>query len=50
VTLSPRALAWRLAYRLYAVRYPVKEASFSGNERIGLKRLQQDKAVELAPV
>lgn len=50
MTMSPRALAWQLACRLYAVGYPVKEASLSGNERIGLKRLQQDKAVELAPV
>lgn len=48
--LSPRTLAWHLVCRLYAVGSPVKEASLSGNERIGLKRLQQDKAVELAPV
>jgi hypothetical protein len=50
VTLSPRALAWHLVCRLYAVGCPVKEASLSRNERIGLKRLQQDKVVELAPV
>lgn len=50
MTLSPRALAWQMACRLYAVGYPVKEASLSRNERIGLKRLQQDKVVELAPV
>ena len=50
MTLSPRALAWHLVCRLYAVGCPVKEASLSHNERIGLKRLQQDKVVELAPV
>ena len=50
MTLSPRALAWHLVCRLYAVGCPVKEASLSRNERIGLKRLQQDKVVELAPV
>lgn len=50
MTLSSRALAWELACRLYAVGYPVKEASLSRNERIGLKRLQQDKAVQSAPV
>jgi hypothetical protein len=32
------------------VGYPVKEASLSHNERIGLKRLLQDKVVESAPV
>ena len=48
--VSPRNLAWQLVCRLYAVSYPVKEASLSQDERIGLKRLQQDKAVELAPV
>ena len=50
MTLSPRALAWHLVCRLYAVGCPVKEASLSHNERIGLKRLQQDKVVESAPV
>ena len=50
MTLSPRMLAWHLVSRLYAVGCPVKEASLSRNERVGLKRLQQDKAVELAPV
>ncbi len=50
MTTSSRMLAWQLVCRLYAVGCPVKEASLSGNERIGLKRLQQDKAVELAPV
>lgn len=50
MTLSARSLAWHLVCRLYAVGYPVKEASLSRNERIGLKRLQQDKVVELAPV
>ena len=48
MTLSARSLAWRLVCRLYAVGCPVKEASLSRNERIGLQRLQQDKAVELA--
>ena len=50
MSVSPRHLAWQLVCRLYAVSYPVKEASLSQDERIGLKRLQQDKAVELAPV
>lgn len=50
MTTSSRMLAWHLVCRLYAVGCPIKEASLSGNERIGLKRLQQDKAVELAPV
>lgn len=50
MTISPNSLAWHLACRLYAVGFPVKEASLSHNERIGLKRLQQDRAVELAPV
>lgn len=50
MTTSSRMLAWHLVCRLYAVGSPVKEASLSGNERIGLNRLQQDKAVELAPV
>ena len=50
MTLSARSLAWRLVCRLYAVGCPVKEASLSRNERIGLQRLQQDKVVELAPV
>lgn len=50
MTVSVRSLAWHLVCRLYAVGYPVKEASLSRNERIGLKRLQQDKVVESAPV
>ncbi len=50
MTTSSRMLAWHLVCRLYAVGCPIKEASLSGNEGIGLKRLQQDKAVELAPV
>ena len=50
MTLSLRALAWQLVCRLYAVGCSVKEASLSRDERIGLKRLQQDKAVEPAPV
>ena len=48
--MSARSLAWHLVCRLYAVGYPVKEASLSHNERIGLQRLQQDKVVESAPV
>jgi len=50
MTMSARSLAWQLACRLYAVGCPVKEASLSRNERLGLKRLQQDKVVEPAPV
>lgn len=51
MTLSARSLAWHLVCRLYAVGYPVKEASLGrSTERIGLQRLQQDKVVELAPV
>lgn len=50
MTMSARSLAWHLVCRLYAVGCPVKEASLSHNERIGLKRLQQDKVVESAPV
>lgn len=48
--MSARSLAWHLVCRLYAVGYPVREASLSHNERIGLKRLHQDKVVESAPV
>lgn len=50
MTLSPRWLAWHLVCRLYAVAAPIKEASLSLNERAGLQRLRQDKAVERAPV
>ena len=48
--MSARSQAWHLVCRLYAVGYPVKEASLSRFERLGLKRLQQDKVVESAPV
>lgn len=47
---SARWLAWQLACRLYAMGQPVNEGSLSSKERIGLKRLQDDKVVKTGEI